>query len=582
MIRQPIVTIMGHVDHGKTSILDTIRGSGVAAREAGGITQAIGASIIPLSTIKKVCGALLETVGITLTIPGLLFIDTPGHAAFTNLRKRGGNLADIAILVVDIMDGLKPQTLESIEVLKSYKTPFVIVANKIDTIQGWTEKDGPLLAKINGQDPAVLARFETKLYELIGAIYELGLQAERFDRVSDYTSQIAVIPTSARTGAGIPELLMTLAGLAQRFLEKNLITSTDEPGKGTILEIKEQKGIGKVMDVIVYAGKIRRGDTIVVGTVGEPLVTKVKGLFEPGPLQEMREKAKFNTITEVHASTGVRILANDIEEAVAGMPVVVVKTALDEVKESIKAQVQDILIETSSSGISIKADSLGSLEALSVLLKQQNIPIRRATIGPITKKDIADAEVAAEKDVFDGVILGFNIPPARVVSESVKTLTNSVIYKLIEEYEKWKEQKRTEIQLAELDKITKPCKIKLLKGYVFRQNNPAIVGVEVLAGTLFANTPLMNKDGIQLTTMKGIQHDQKNIEKAEKGKQVAASLPNVTVGRQIHEEDILYSAISESEFRTYKEFKKYLEEEEKEILKEIAEIMRKENPVWGI
>ena len=583
MLRQPIVTVMGHVDHGKTSILDRIRGTAVTAKEAGGITQAIGASIVPLGTIEKICGPLLKATGIKLTIPGLLFIDTPGHAAFTNLRKRGGNLADIAILVIDCNEGLKPQTVESIEVLKSYKTPFVIAANKIDAIGGWDNVPGSLIVQLQSQSQSVAARLDTKMYEIVGAVFEKGLESERFDRVQDYTKQVAIVPVSAHTGAGIPELLMTISGLAQKFLEKNLHISLDSQGKGTILEVKDQKGLGKVMDVIIYDGTLSTGDTIVVGAMDGAITTRVKGLFEPAPLQEIREKkSNFKAIRSVHASTGIRILAPNIESVVAGMPLLVANSAVDEARKVVESSVQDVLIHTQENGIIIKADSLGSLEALSYLLKEHNIHIRKASIGPVTKKDLSDAESMAEKDPLSCVILGFNIPVPDVASEQVTIITHPVIYKLIEDYEKWLDEKRKSVQLAELEKLTKPCKIKLLKEYAFRQSNPAIIGVEVLEGTLYSNTTVMNMQGQIITTIKGLQENQEKVERAERGKRVAASFPKVTIGRQIHGDEILLSALSESEFMAYKEFRKFLGDEVKALLKEIAAVMREKNPVWGV
>jgi translation initiation factor 5B len=575
---------MGHVDHGKTSILDSIRSSSVAAKEAGGITQAIGASIIPLGTIKTVCGPLLAQVGLTLTIPGLLFIDTPGHAAFVNLRKRGGNLADIAILVVDINDGLKPQTIESIEVLKAYKTPFIIAANKIDTIAGWQKKESNLISEIGAQYPDVLTRFETKLYGIVGQVYEHGLEADRFDRVTDYTKQVAIIPVSAHTKSGIPELLMTLAGLAQRFLEKNLQTNLDDPGTGTILEVKEQKGLGKIMDAIIYGGTLSVGDTIVVGGLSKPVTTKIKGLFEPAPLTEIREKkSKFRPVKSVVASTGVRILAGGVEEVVAGMPLLVADSSnISDVIKKVQEQIEEVLVAQEADGIIIKADSLGSLEALRYLLNEHSIPVKKASIGNISKKDLSDANVIMDKNPLHGIILGFNIPPSEIPPEKIKIITHSVIYKLIEDYDEWKKNTIEASQKNELEKLPNPCKIKLLEGYIFRQNNPAVIGAEVLEGTLRSNSPIMNKDGVYLTQIKGIQLDQKNIDTAEQGKQVAVSMPGVTVGRQIHENDILYSALSEDDFRKYKEHKQFVPDDQKRLLKEISEIMRRDNPVWGI
>lgn len=578
MIRQPIIAIMGHVDHGKTLLLDSIRGTAVAAKEAGGITQAIGASIIPIDTITKICGPLLEATKQTLTIPGLLFIDTPGHAAFVNLRKRGGNLADIAILVVDITEGLKPQTIESIDILKQYKTPFVIAANKIDLLEGWKTHNGTLMQQIQAQNEDAKRLLDTKLYDLVGQVYEHGIQSDRFDRVSNYTQQVAVVPVSAKTRNGIPELLMILTGLAQKFLEQTLKTDVAGPAKGTILEVKEQRGLGTVLDVIIYDGTLKTSDTILIGTLDEPIETRIKALLEPAPLAEMREKkSTFKPVKHVTASTGVRIVAPGIEHAIAGMPVLVVKDNKEALIQRIKSEVQEVT-ETDPEGIYVKADALGSLEALTTLLREHDIPIRKASIGPINKKDINDAETA--KNPLHRAILGFNIPKPDIAGE-VKILVNDVIYRLIEDYEKWKETTQKQLELKHLAQLTRPCKIELLKGYVFRQSNPAIAGVEVIAGTLHSNTPLM-KDGKEITRVKGIQLEQENVEKAGKGKQVAVSMPGITIGRQVQEGDVLYSAITEDEFRTYKEHKAHVSEEEKDILKEIADIMREKNPVWGV
>lgn len=582
MIRQPIVAIMGHVDHGKTSMLDKIRGTAIAAREAGGITQAIGASIIPLSTIKSICGDLLEQLKIVLTIPGLLFIDTPGHAAFVNLRKRGGNLADIAILVVDINDGLMPQTKESIEILKQYKTPFIIAANKIDIIEGWNKKPGTLLQNISSQSPDAQRKFETKLYALVAQVFELGIQADRFDRVSDYTKTAAVVPVSAKTGEGIPELLMMLTGLAQKFLEQSLNIEEKGPAKGTILEVKEQKGLGTVLDTIIYDGSLKVNDPVLIGTLDQPLQAKIKALFQPTPLTEMREKkAKFSPVKMVSAATGVRLVIPNAEQAVAGAPIMGAVGDIEKIKQALHAEMHEVLIETDKDGIIIKADSLGSLEALMTLLREKGIPIRKSGIGPITKNDISDAEATLANDPLHSIILGFNIPKTDMPT-SAHVIVNDIIYRLIEDYEAWKIFKKKQIELSELDILVRPCKIELLKGYVFRQSNPAIAGVEVRAGMLKPNTPLMKPDGKTVTEVKGIQVEQENVEKLERGKQGAVSMPGVIIGRQLNEGDVLYSAIPEEHFRQYKEHKEHLSEDEKNLLKEIAEIMRKSNPVWGI
>jgi len=585
-IRQPIVTFVGHIDHGKTSLQDFIRKTSIAKTEAGKITQHIGSSDIPLETVKNICGKLLDALKLKFTIPGLLFIDTPGHAAFTNLRKRGGNLADIAILVIDINEGIMPQTAECIEILKQYKTPFIIALNKIDLIPGWQSNNLFLIQNINLQSESVQKILETRLYGIVGKLSELNFNAERFDRIEDYTKQISIVPTSAKTGEGIPELLMVLAGLAQKYLEQNLRTNVEGNAKGTVLEVKEEKGIGITLDVIIYDGNLKQNDILVIGTLAEPVVTKAKALFKPLSSRDTQDKKnKFSQIKELSAASGVKISAPNVEEVAAGMPLRSCQlNEVAKIKDEIKREIEEVIVETDKQGIVIKADSLGSLEALLKLLKEKNIDVKKASIGNISKKDISDAQISHEQDNLKSAILGFNISISQEVSvpKNVKVLTNNVIYKLIEDFEKWQEEERKKQESSEIDLLIRPCKLQIMKGYVFRQNNPAVVGVDILFGNLKVNTPLMKKDGNKIAEVKSIQHEQENIEKAEKGKQVAISLPKVTVGRQINEGDVLYSAVSDQDFRKLKELKKHLTEEEKELLKEIAAIMREKNPVWGI
>ncbi len=586
-IRSPICSVLGHVDHGKTSVLDRIRQSVVAKGEAGGITQAIGASIIPLDTIKKVCGTLLQKIKMEFTIPGLLFIDTPGHAAFTSLRKRGGSIADIAILVVDLNEGFMPQTIESIDILRGYKTPFVIIANKVDLVKGWRANGTiSLLQNIQVQEPDTIGDFETKLYTLVAELDKLGLQSERFDRIEDYTKQIAIVPASAKTGEGIPELLMVLIGLAQKYLEQKLHLS--ETAKGTILEVKEEKGLGKTMDVILYDGSIKVNDTIVIGGMQNAIVGKIKALFEPTPLQEMRErKTKFISVKEAVAATGVKISATGVDDVVAGMPLLTAtKELLEKAKEEVQAEVESVLIQTDKDGIVIKADTLGSLEALTTLLREKNISIKKASIGFISKKDLADAESNLEKNPLESVILGFNVeisPEAKdfALHSRSKVLTNNIIYRLIEDFESWQDAEKKKAEKEKLSETVRPCKILVLRGFIFRQNNPAIVGCEIIGGMAKTGISIM-KDGREIGYIKAMEKEKKNVTTASRGEQLAISFENVIIGRQMHEGDTVYSIITEEDFRKFKELKDYLAPDDVQVLKEIAEQMRKQNPVWGV
>lgn len=570
MLRQMIVTVMGNVDSGKSHIIDVIKKTTIVKSEPGQITQSINAYSLSLDDIKKICRKLLEQSKKQFDIPGILFIDTPGHAAFSNLRKRGGSLADIAILVIDINEGLKPQTYECIEILKEEKTPFIIALNKIDLITGWYKKDDILIKNIDSQNEDTFKYFNNKFYDIVAKLSELGFNSERFDRIDNFTKQITIVPISAKTEEGIPELLMVVSGLAQKYLENCLKCDTAGPGKGTILEINEEKGLGKTMNVIIYDGSIKIGDEIVIGTLHEPVVSKVKCLFEV-------EKNKLKAVKDAHAAVAVKIVAPEIDGVISGMPLAVVDGNVDEIKNEIQKQIKDITFEIDDEGIVIKADSIGSLEALINMLKERKIKIKLASIGEITKKDIAEA--SSETDSLNKVILGFNIKG--VNEESVKIICSNVIYSLVEDFDKWHAEEKNKIESETLSEIVKPFKIKVLKGYVFRQSNPAVVGVEVLGGVLKSGISLI-KDDKKLADIKTLESEGKTVSEAKKDEQVAISLPGITIGRQISEEDVLYSDLSENNFRKLKEFKKYLSADEVNILKEIAEIKRKKNSVWGV
>ncbi len=591
-IRKVLLTVVGHVDHGKTSLLDKIRKTAVTAGEAGAITQAIGVSIIPMRIIEKICGKLLDAFKGKLTVPGLLAIDTPGHAAFTSLRKRGGSLADIAILVVDINEGFKPQTIESLEILKANKVPFIIAANKIDLIPGWSYDNSKLLLQnISEFEVSLQGEFEKKMYELVGKVAEYNLQSERFDRVEDYTKQIAIVPISAKTGQGIPELLMVLTGLAQKYLEKKLEIEEKGNCKGTILEVKEEKGLGKTLDAIIYNGTLKVNDQLVIGGIEGPIVVKVRALLEPDELAEMREKkSMFKNVKEVFAATGVKIVAPGLDKAIAGMPIR--SSSSTEEMELLKIEVQqevgEIVMESEEcDGVIVKADTIGGLEALRNLLNEKNVTISSASLGDVNKKDLSKLESIKENDEFKAVLLGFNIKVSAEIEKMVKAkglkiITHKVIYQIIDDYWKHVENLKKEIEMKEFSKLVRPCKFAILKGYTFRQNNPAIVGVEIEIGRIKCGDPIMNLEGNRITSVKSMQEGKENATVAEQGKQLAMSMEGVTVGRQIKEGDFLYADISEEDFKKLKELRKYLTKMEITVLKEIADIKRKQNPVWGV
>lgn len=577
LIRQPIVTVAGHVDHGKTTILDSIRGTCVAAKEPGLITQKISFTLVPSEIIKERCKKLLEKFKINIEIPGFLFIDTPGHAAFSNLRKRGGALADLAILVIDINEGIMEQTRESIEVLRANKVPFIVALNKIDNIPGWAKRSESLEESIEKQPNFVRTDFDKKLYKIIGDLTTLGFDSDLFYRVSDFTKQIALIPCSGKTCEGLPELIVMLAGLAQKFLKGKL--SLGKEGKGTILEVKKEKGLVNI-EAVLYDGSLNKKDSLIIATIEGTVETKIRAIFKALPLGK-----GFESCDEVSAAAGIRLHLPVTEEIIPGMPFVVARDlkTVKKIKESLQQEISQLL-KADKEGIIAKAESLGSLEALLFLLRKEGIGVKKAEIGNIKRQDIALAAANLETNPLDAVIVGFNvtIEPGTIVEERVKIIESDVVYHIIEQLAKWRQEKALEIAREKLEGLTWPCKIKVLRNCCFRQSKPAIFGIRIEAGVLKPEVELINENGEEIDKIKSMQSENKSVEKAIAGHELAISLPSVTFGRQIKEDDILYVNLGEDEFRKWKENKKYLSTSEIKVLQEIAEIKRKTKPTWGI
>lgn len=580
-IRQPVVSVLGHVDHGKTKLLDAIRGTSIQARESGAITQHIGATEVPIEHIYKICGNLIGNK--KFDVPGLLFIDTPGHHSFITLRARGGSLADIAVLVVDIREGIMPQTIESIKILKQYHTPFIIALNKVDTIQGWVvKKNEPFILNEKEQQDHTISAFNDKLYSIIGDFSAHNISVDRYDRINDFTKTVALVPISAKEGIGVPDLLLVLIGLAQRFLEGQL-KKVEKFGRGTILEIKEDKGLGKTLDVILYDGVLRKGDLVAIGTNSTPIITRVKAILKPKPLNEIHDyRDKFDFITESHAASGIKISCQDMEGVVAGVPLKVINNDKDLlIKEMIEET--SVKIEVQDYGITIKADAIGSLEALAFEAKVANIPVRKYGIGDISHRDII--ETSTFTDPANRVILAFNVGFSKEAEQEanntgVNVFSNQVIYRLIEEYQKWDEEIK---KIKDADRrmaMAFPAKFKILPNCVFRTTKPAIVGVAILAGKVHTNTRLVNCDGIDVGKIRSIRDGEEALKEASKGDEVAIAIDGIVVGRQIDVGDVIYAELSEP---TIKELQCIdLNEDERIVLQEYIEIKRKQDKFWGI
>ncbi len=553
-IRQPIVSVLGHVDSGKTSLLDKVRGTGVQEREAGGITQHIGASFLPVETIQKICGPLYEKLSkVEHKIPGILVIDTPGHEVFTNLRSRGGSAADIAILVVDANRGFQPQTNESLKILESRKVPFVVALNKTDMISGWKDTQTQFISQaIKEQNTQVQTFLDEKIYNVVTALSVLGYQSEAFYRVQEYKKEIAIVPVSAKTGIGIPELFAVLVGLTQQFLKEKL-NQEEKSNRGIILEVNDEVGLGATANLILIDGQLKKEDSIIVAKRDSVIVTKTKALLLP----------------------------KDLDEATSD------PLEIDGFKNSIEDEMQSVFINTETNGVIIKCDAIGSLEALIEMLRRKQVPISKADIGPVTRRDVLEAMAVKENDRHLGVVLAFNVKvlqdaETEADDNHIKIFTDKIIYSLIDTYTQWVDDDKADEENAIFKELTPISKFTFLKGFVFRNNNPAVFGIRVDVGKLRQKIPFMNKAGKKIGVIHQLQHDGKTVDSVKTGQEVACSVQNVTVGRQIIEEDVFYTLPSSSDAKKLlKRFMQTLSSEERDTLNEIVEIQRKIDPAYG-
>ncbi|MCG2871039.1 MAG: translation initiation factor IF-2 [Sulfolobales archaeon] len=589
-LRQPIVVVLGHVDHGKTTLLDKIRGTALVKKEPGEMTQEVGASFVPKSVIESLAQPLRKVINVKLEIPGLLFIDTPGHELFANLRRRGGSVADFAILVVDIVEGFQKQTYESIQILKERKVPFVVAANKIDRIPGWKPQDtSSVLLSLDKQSPQVRDLLDQYVYKLVVQLAEVGFNSERFDRIKDFTKYVAIVPVSGKTGEGIAELLALIAGLAQAYM-KGKLKYAEGPARGVVLEVKEEPGIGHTIDVILYDGILRKNDQFVLAGLNGPIVTKVRSIFVPRPLSDIRfAKTELTAIDEIQAAAGVKISAPGLEEALAGSPLIVANSdaEVEAAKKQIEEEIKGVrFYDSTINGIIVKADSIGSLEAIVNELRRRGIPVRLADVGPISKRDLLEAELVKKEAKEYALIGAFKVKPlpGLEIPSGVKLVSSNIIYQLIDEIEKIIQLAKETEKRRTLDKLVLPAKFKILPGYVFRRSDPVIVGVEVLGGILRAKSPVMDSEGRPVGEIQQIQDNKKPVEQVSKGSEVAVSIKgNVMVGRQIDEGDLLYTDVPKEDLEILlTRYSDLVTDDMKEVIKEIIAIKRAKDPTYGL
>ena len=457
-------------------------------------------------------------------------------------------------------------------------------------ISGWQKNDLPLISQaIKSQSAPVQTTVDEQIYNVVGALSILGYQSEAFYRVQDFSKEVSIVPISARTGVGIPELLGVLVGLTQQYLKKKL-EQEEKTTRGIILEVNDEVGLGPTANMILVDGFLKKDDNVIVAKRDSVIVTKPKALLLPKPLDEMRDpRDKFKPIDEVQAAAGIKIASPDLDGVLPGSTVYATSenAEAEEFKKSLESEMKSVFIDTETTGLILKCDTIGSLEALTEMLRRKQIPISKADIGPVTRRDVMEAKAIKEKDRHLGVILSFNVKTfddATTESEEshIRIFEDKIIYSLIDNYSLWVEQDSADVDSAIFNEMTPITKFTFLKGYAFRNNNPAVFGIRVDAGLLRQKIPFMNKSGKKIGIIHQLQNDGKTVPSVKTGEEIACSVQNVTIGRQISEEDVFYSLPSPDEAK--KILKKYmhkLDSTESEIFKEILEIQRKINPVYG-
>jgi translation initiation factor 5B len=574
-LREPIICVLGHVDHGKTSILDSIRGTSITKKEAGGITQRIGATEIDIDRIVQISNNKLSRK--MFKIPGLLFVDTPGHVAFANMRSRGGALADIAILVIDINDGIMPQTIESINILKKFKTPFIIVLNKIDLVSLFTKPKSTVFSEfLKEQREEYLQALDEKIYSIINQLYIHGFEADRFDRIKDFSKSISLVPASAKHSLGILEILMTISGLAQRFLTSS-ITVTGNIARANILEVRREESLGMTLDSILYQGTLKTAMPVIVNTKDGPKETKIKALFTNISSKSMKVRER----SSVTAASGVRIVISDKLEIIPGTTLIQLDNNREEILEELVEESQ-VKIELEEHGVTLKADTLGSLEAIAFELKNKNIKIRATQIGEISKRDLID--VSTLPNQLDRIVAGFNVElsadaKASLMSNDAAAVTSKVIYSLINDIESWLKNKKEEMDEESKKGMPIPSKFIIMPEYIFRAAKPIIVGVKIQSGRIKVGDDLIRGDGKYAGTIKSIREGEVSKRFAEAPVEVAVSIEGVTLNRQISPDQPIYVDITEEVVKKLHE--RSLDEKTMETLEEIIKIKRKDNIFWG-
>jgi len=596
-LRAPICCVLGHVDAGKTSLLDKLRTSHVADGEAGGITQQIGATYFPLEILTEVIRPVSDKLRVQSDIPGVLILDTPGHASFTNLRDRGSSICDMAIVVIDLFSGVQPQTKESLMLLKKSKTPFIMAVNKIDRVYGWeSHSDQSISEAIEAQSKEVKSQIDQHIYQIMTEMARENISCQLYYKNRDHKKCVNMVPVSAKSGDGVPDLLALIMQLTQRMMGQTLLVQSEL--RSVVMEVKKTEGYGTTLDLILVDGELKVGNQIVVCGLNGPIVTHIRALLLPHSLQELRVKGEYNSVQSVTAAQCLKIAASGLDQAVAGTNLYVIDDyddqQLAECSQEVQAELKALdKYFTNSQGVYVKASTLGSLQALHSYLTEKNIPISSMGIGPITHKDLIKAGTLVERTPLYGCILGFDIKltDQELISQAAKlgieVFTNDVMYQLVDEYTHFYEKKMDIMRARWSREVVEPCELELKRDWIFRINKPIVIGCRVKCGQIKRGVPLVSCTGLHLGVIRDIQIDGVSLPLRDKhnhdtvvhqGTECAVSLDGndaIVAGRHFLKigDEFAYSEMSRESIDALKNLGRKFTQEELRLIVRIKKIL---------
>jgi translation initiation factor 5B len=560
--RSPIGIVVGHVDAGKTSLLDVIRSSKVASSEIGGITQQIGASFLSLDFIEKKTKEIKGKFEVKSKLPGILLIDTPGHEAFYKLRERGASMCDIAILVIDIIEGVLPQTEEVIEMLKVNKIPFVIALTKIDRVSGWNiTENSTLRNSVKKQSKETLMKFNSYLEDIKYQLSKLEINSEFYFNNKNPDKVYSIIPVNSLNNEGISDLLALMMYLTSNWMEKKLIIK--DKFKALVMEAYQDKKLGHLIELIIINGTLNIGDEIIVSKISGAEKSVVRNIF-------LGEKTQLS----VNGACAVKIIASNLDNVIAGSNCYLIKNKEDEEELIKKAneERENPLWEKSEKGLIVMAETLGALDALAFLLKKENLMVKHYLLGKPNEKILERyQEQILKEEVFYHCILYFgktNEDIKKLYQEKkIKLINNEIIYGLIEEYKTFKKEREGNLNqyLIENQKAILPLKLKILKEHIYLKggNEELLMGVKIIYGKVKKGTPLViiNKEKRELGIITSIQKEKKELDQAIKNEEVCIRLTNpnhLIYDRHFDEKDEIYSYQNRESIEN---LKKYFKEE---------------------